>query len=822
MKLKALAIALLLALAPACGFAQTCVQAGTTPLLAGTQVICLTGTIGLSVTTSSLSNAVVGAAYSATLAATGGTSPYAWSIASQNPNTQMWRYVTRAGVLYGTPQLDESGPVTVLVTDSTGATASATLTHTVTNSGSLAIASPTSLPNGTTNGAYFYQLISSGGRAPYQNWTITSSTGTNTWYLTPDGWLYGVPTTAETDTVTVADADITDASVSQTETIVVNSTINLAGIDSTLAAIKIPDGRAGTKYTHQLRPANGGTGSGQTFAVASGGFPAGTSMSSSGLITGTPTYSGNALVSVKVTDSGSNVTTAYPLQWNIPKRQTGTRPAGNTASGFYVSTAGDLTDPNGNVFIPRGINRDHYDASSSGYPTAGVNAVRYTMYYQQFRGSNPGSSQTATTYFGNAYSQHVANKQFPIIMNYYVPGTTTATTTTSVATYPATSAAWMVDNLATWVSSGLQNNAAFNIANEWGGSNSTGWRDAYIAVQAPITNISGTTITINLAAGSNPFAAAVNGGYLEIAGSCGVTPGAYAVTTSVGGSSPNWTVTLSASLSGYTSGCTLWGGAIGILRGAGFTDPIVVDSGGGGQDPYDLLNYAAAVEASDPLNNTVFSFHAYGEATNLQAAVTSVSSGANAVVTFNWAGGAHPFSWPGYSGTFLQVRNTGLYVTGVTGASGINGTQLAISNQSTSSPWTLTSGFTAGSSGSGGMGFDWQHVNHIASLVAALKSSGVAIIFGEFGPGRSIGPSPSLTGDQQVRTATEQNQIGNFYWAMDDNNLGGGATNNSWFGATKAGPGTYTVPSDLTEQGLDAILNPRHGITATAQPASSY
>src|SRR5579863_2380619 len=51
--------------------------------------------------------------------------------------------------------------------------------------------------------------------------------------------------------------------------------------------------------------------------------------------------------------------------------------------------------------------------------------------------------------------------------------------------------------------------------------------------------------------------------------------------------------------------------AIKSLRAAGYTAPIMIDTGGWGQDTGDLLNYAAAVFNSDPQKNVIFSLHVY-------------------------------------------------------------------------------------------------------------------------------------------------------------------------------------------------------------------
>lgn len=63
----------------------------------------------------------------------------------------------------------------------------------------------------------------------------------------------------------------------------------------------IPPGTVNTPYSHQMS-AYGGSGS-YTWSIWSGSLPAGLSLSSSGLISGTPTTVGYTLVYVRVTDT---------------------------------------------------------------------------------------------------------------------------------------------------------------------------------------------------------------------------------------------------------------------------------------------------------------------------------------------------------------------------------------------------------------------------------------------------------------------------------------------------------------------------------------
>jgi hypothetical protein len=52
--------------------------------------------------------------------------------------------------------------------------------------------------------------------------------------------------------------------------------------------------------------------------------------------------------------------------------------------------------------------------------------------------------------------------------------------------------------------------------------------------------------------------------------------------------------------------------AVASMRAAGYLGTLMIDSGGCGQDPNDLINYAAAVLNADPQKNVMFGFHLYG------------------------------------------------------------------------------------------------------------------------------------------------------------------------------------------------------------------
>jgi len=98
-------------------------------------------------------------------------------------------------------------------------------------------------------------------------------------------------------------------------------------------------------------------------------------------------------------------------------------------------------------------------------------------------------------------------------------------------------------------------------------------------------------------------------------------------------------------------------------------------------------------------------------------------------------------------------------------------------------------------------------------LAALAKSTGAAFVIGEFGPGRSIGPSPTMLTPQEVMGAAEANDLGWMAWAWDDNNLASDDSDNTWF-ALAFHAGTYASSSDLTIFGQEIVegcLNPAPG-----------
>jgi hypothetical protein len=160
----------------------------------------------LSVTTAALPGGTVGVAYSATLAAAGGVTPYVWSITvgglpaglSLNPQT---------GAISGTPTGAGAASFTVGVTDAQNPADSATATLSINVAQAPLAITTTSLPSARRLKAYSQTLQASGGVKPY-SWSLTAgSLPPGLTLNSATGTVSGTPTSRGTWTFTILAQD---------------------------------------------------------------------------------------------------------------------------------------------------------------------------------------------------------------------------------------------------------------------------------------------------------------------------------------------------------------------------------------------------------------------------------------------------------------------------------------------------------------------------------------------------------------------------------------------------------------------------------------
>ncbi|MGH8261044.1 MAG: putative Ig domain-containing protein [Steroidobacteraceae bacterium] len=145
-------------------------------------------------------------AYSATLAASGGTAPYAWTVTGLPAGLSL---DSKTGAITGTPTASGTSTLAVDVTDasSPAQTQKSSLTLAI-SGGALAITSKT-LPPGAVNVSYSATLAATGGIAPY-TWTATGQPNGLTLNATT-GAITGKPTT-QTSTPASVTIQVQDSS----------------------------------------------------------------------------------------------------------------------------------------------------------------------------------------------------------------------------------------------------------------------------------------------------------------------------------------------------------------------------------------------------------------------------------------------------------------------------------------------------------------------------------------------------------------------------------------------------------------------------------
>ncbi len=187
----------------------------------------------LTVTTSSLPGAVVGSSYSQTLQATGGTSPYTWSVASGSLPSGL-SLNSSTGVISGMPTQTGASSFTVDATDGESPQHTASQALSITVGPALAITTA-SLPSATQNVAYTTTLAASGGASPY-TWSIASGSLPSGLSLNPStGVITGTPTPIGTASFAVRATDGESPVQSATQSL--SLTVSQSPVSSVILAL---------------------------------------------------------------------------------------------------------------------------------------------------------------------------------------------------------------------------------------------------------------------------------------------------------------------------------------------------------------------------------------------------------------------------------------------------------------------------------------------------------------------------------------------------------------------------------------------------------
>jgi FtsP/CotA-like multicopper oxidase with cupredoxin domain len=277
------------------------------------------------ITTTTLPAGDIGVAYTTTLAATGGTTPYTWSISvgSLPPGLSLG---AGTGIISGTPTTAGTYSFTVKVTDTMTGVATQPLSILINVAPTI---TTTSLPNGQVNIVYSQTVVGTGGTLPY-TWSISAGALPNGLTLgAATGIISGTPTTAGTFSFTVKLADTVGGTATKPLSILIRAA-------PTITTTSLPAGDVGVAYTQTLA-ATGGLVP-YTWSISAGALPNGLTLgSATGIISGTPTTAGTFSFTVLLTDNaGGTATSALSIIINpAPVVATSSLAAGDVGVAYH-------------------------------------------------------------------------------------------------------------------------------------------------------------------------------------------------------------------------------------------------------------------------------------------------------------------------------------------------------------------------------------------------------------------------------------------------------------------------------------------------------
>jgi hypothetical protein len=261
--------------------------------------------------------------------------PLTWSVAGSGCSGQACGTVSDTsalGATYVAPAVTQQ--ITVTLTGVVTGTKATTNTTIVVNPAPKITGST---PDATVGTPYSATFAVSGG-TPAVKWLAPTGTlPAGLKFDTTTGILSGTPTAVGTSSFTVQAVDSSDVpyTVTSSNTLKVNASSSNTALQATGST---PDGTVNAPYSAVLQ-ATGGTAP-YTWSISNGTLPAGLSISSAGVISGTPTAAGTSTFTARVTDS-ANATATLPLTLKI-----------NAASSGGSLSIALSTLPSGTVQVP--------------------------------------------------------------------------------------------------------------------------------------------------------------------------------------------------------------------------------------------------------------------------------------------------------------------------------------------------------------------------------------------------------------------------------------------------------------------------------------
>ncbi|WP_429941225.1 putative Ig domain-containing protein [Agrobacterium vitis] len=366
-------------------FTYTATNATGTSSPATVTITVTAPTLVLSPSAGTLATGTVGAAYSQTIAVSGGAEPYDYEFLSGSLPAGL--SVTSSGaaaarVLSGSPSAAGTSNFTVKITDAYGATVTASYSITINAAAPIANALTATvtansadnvLAPSITGGAATSVAIAS---SPSHG--VATVSGTNFIYTPTAGY-------SGSDSFTYTATNATGTSSPATVTIAVTApTFTLSPASGTLTAATV-----GTAYS-EIVTASGGT-SPYSYAISAGTLPTGLTLNTStGVISGTPTTAANTSFTITATDAnGATGSASYSLTVTEPSVTLSLSPSsgalttatvGTSYSQSVTTTSGTAPYTYAGTGLPDGLVLDTSTGTISGTPTtAGSYAIAVTV-----------------------------------------------------------------------------------------------------------------------------------------------------------------------------------------------------------------------------------------------------------------------------------------------------------------------------------------------------------------------------------------------------------------------------------------------------------
>ena len=333
----------------------------------------------LTILTNSLPNGSINQPYAVALSPSGGITPYTWGLKAGSSPLPSGLTLTSNGIISGEPTVTSNATHTFTLSDATSLTVEKALQLSI-RAIPLSITN-TSLPQGTANQSYSATLTATGGTGAY-TWGLAGGSPALPTGLTLNpstGEISGVPTSTSSRTLTFT---VTDQTPPTPQSATKTLPLIIGGAPPNLIITTnspLPAGTMTQPYSAALT-SSGGTGI-QTWDISSGSLPAGLNLSSSGVISGTPTTTGTSSPTFRVRDSGNPQDTATkPLSITInlpaaPTITTTSLPAGsfNVAYNQTVSVTGGVGSLVWGITsgsLPPGLDLNASNGNISGQPTS--------------------------------------------------------------------------------------------------------------------------------------------------------------------------------------------------------------------------------------------------------------------------------------------------------------------------------------------------------------------------------------------------------------------------------------------------------------------